>query len=340
MGLNPDGFVVRVIDAASTAPATPAYDRTLVPALPPVMSAPPIFASQALPQPRAYGIGRQESAWLVGEAVAPNQNATEIGVRIGDVVGRLDTLAVASIGRENAQRGVGVASTWRGWPIAISGHAFTANDDVVKRNGLEVRGSWMWHAPLSTFSIDAGGLTGKPLDIGFAEASFRQRQIVSTWRANEEIRISAEGGSITHYRGIARASLRGGAFSMAGEVQHDEARHDGIDVGGIESSILPRSAIPNRVFDPALPIGTLSGRRHDGTRVELNLPFLPATMFYQRHRTDTTSLSLAGLQVTLVSNATPILRLPALDVTAGAARILDEPLRNRTKWWFAMRWRP
>ncbi|HEV8660707.1 MAG TPA: hypothetical protein VGS96_19040 [Thermoanaerobaculia bacterium] len=340
MGLNPDGFVVRVIDAASTAPATPAYDRTLVPALPPVMSAPPIFASQALPQPRAYGIGRQESAWLVGEAVAPNQNATEIGVRIGDVVGRLDTLAVASIGRENAQRGVGVASTWRGWPIAISGHAFTANDDLVKRNGLEVRGSWMWHAPLSTFSIDAGGLTGKPLDIGFAEASFRQRQIVSTWRANEEIRITAEGGSITHYRGIARASLRGGAFSMAGEVQHDEARHDGIDVGGIESSILPRSAIPNRVFDPALPIGTLSGRRHDGTRVELNLPFLPATMFYQRHRTDTTSLSLAGLQVTLVSNATPILRLPALDVTAGAARILDEPLRNRTKWWFAMRWRP
>ncbi|HEY3056524.1 MAG TPA: hypothetical protein VGK31_11400 [Thermoanaerobaculia bacterium] len=340
MGLDPDGFVVRVIDAPSTAPATPAYDPTLVPAVPPAMTAPPPFASQGLPSPRPYGIGRQESAWLIGETFAPNQNATEIGVRTGDVIGRLDTLALASIGRENAQRGVGVASTWRGWPIAMSAHVFNANDHLVKRNGLEVRGSWTWQGPLSTFSIDAGGLTGKPLDIAFADASFRQRQIVSTWRANEEIRLSAEGGSLTHYRGIARASLRGSEVSIAGEYRHDEARTDGVDIGGIESSILPRSAIPNRAFDPALPIGTLSGRHHDGMRVEATLPILPATMFYQRHRTDTASLSLAGLEVTLVSNATPILRLPALDVTAGVARVLDEPLRNRRKWWFATRWRP
>jgi hypothetical protein len=340
MGLDPDGFVVRVIEKPAPAPAVPAYDPTLVPALPPAITPPPPFATQDLPPARAYGIGRQESAWVAGETFAPNQNATEIGVRIGDVVGRLDTLAMASIGRENAQRGLGVASTWRGWPIAISAHGFTADDHLVKRNGVEVRGSWTWHGPLHTFSIDAGGLTGNPIDIGFAAASYRQRQIISTWRVNEEIRLSAERGSLTHDRGIARVSLQGGGFSLAGQYQRDEARSDGVDVGGIESSILPRSAIPNRVFDPALPIGTLSGRRHDGTRVEATLPFLPATMFYQRHRTDTASVSLAGLEATLVSNATPILRLPALDVTAGVARILDAPLRNRTKWWFAMRWRP
>lgn len=343
MGLDPDGFVLRVIDGRSNAPQPPPYDPTLVPALPPAVAATAPFVSQELSPARPHGIGPQEISWLVGETLAPSQTAFEAGVRVGDVIGRLDTIALASLGSGNGQRGVGIASAWRGWPVAVSGHLFHADDRLVRRSGLEVRGSWSAQGPLMTWTVDAGALTGNPLDIGFAASSLRARQILmaSNWRAEEEVRLSGEEGTVSHFRGVARASLRNGSFSVTGRYQHDEPHGDDpIDIGGAESSILPRSAIPTRVFDPALPIGTLTGRYYDGVRLETTVPGVPATFFYQRHRTDTASLSLTGLQVTFVSAAHPLLGLPALDLTAGVARVLDEPLHNRTKWWLAMRWRP
>ncbi|HSP13337.1 MAG TPA: hypothetical protein VLV78_01145 [Thermoanaerobaculia bacterium] len=346
MGLEPDGFVLRVMEPRLPPGPQPAeagapWDASLVPALPPVIPAPPAFASEALSPSRPYGIGRQEITWLVGEQLATKQHATEVGVRIGDVIGRLDTLALGSIGSENAQRGAAIVSTWRGWPVVLSGNLFTADDRLVKRNGLEVRGSWRTQRPLGSFSIAAGGLTGRPLDIGFLQAAGARRQIFPSWRADEELLLWGERGSLAHYRGVVSASVKGGAFRIAGRYQHDESRgSSGVDVGGLQSSILPHSAIPNRIFDPALPIGTLSGRHYDGARIEATLPILPATAFYQHHRTESGSVALAGLELAFASGSVPLLRLPALDMTAGVARILDEPLRNRTEWWLAMRWRP
>lgn len=340
MGLDPDGLQLRVIDDKSVAPPAPAYDAALVPALP--LTLPPArFESRSLPPSRPYGVGRQEAKWLVAESIAPSQSATEVGVRVGDVIGRLDTFALASIGRNHGQRGAAIASKWRGWPIDIAAHAFTADDHFVKRHGVELRGSWSRQTPLGILRVDAGALAGKPLRLGFASAEYERRHVLSAWRANEEFRLAAEAGSLTHIRGVARGSLRRGSFSVGGRYQHDETRRDAtLDVGGITSSIIPLSAIPNRVFDPALPTGTLGGRRYDGARLETTLPGIPATIFYQTHRTDERSVDLAGLEFSFASLAEPILRYPGIDFTAGVARIFDEPLRNRTKWWFAMRWRP
>lgn len=341
MGLDPDGFVVRVIDGKTAAPLPPPYDAALVPALPPSIPAPAPFVSAPVPASHPYGHGRQEFDSFFGATMAPSQNAAEIGLRLGDVIGRLDTIAIASIGRDNGQRGIGVAAVWRGWPVLISGHFFDANDHLVKRRGAELRGSWSAQGPIVSWRADAGGLTGKPVHVGFADASVQARQVLSAWRTGQELRLSGETGSLTHFRVVARGSLRRSAFSVTGSVQHDQSRRDdGIEAGGAASSILPLSAIPNRVFDPALPVAVIRGRRYDGFRIETRLPAFPATLFYQRHRTDRASLSLVGAQWTFRSAPQPLIRYPALDFTAGVARILDEPLRNRTKWWFAMRWRP
>ena len=341
MGLDPDGFVLRVIGGKTPAPSAPAYDASLVPAVPPSIATPAPFLSQAVRDSRPYGIGRQEPEWFLAETIAPSQNATELGVRFGDLVGRLDTIVMGSLGRENGQRGVSVASAWRGWPFEIAGHVFDADDHLVKRSGIELRGSWSVQSPLMSLRVDAGGLTGRPIDLGFAGAALGFRQVLSVWRTDEELRTSAEAGSLTHVRGVARASLRRGGFSVVGKYQHDQSRGgEGVELGGAPSSILPLSAIPNRVFDPALPIATLTGRRYDSARIETTLPIFPVTLFYQQHRTDRASVSVAGLQVTFRSGPQPLIRYPGVDFTAGVARILDEPLRNRTKWWFAMRWRP
>ncbi|HSP33083.1 MAG TPA: hypothetical protein VLU46_02075 [Thermoanaerobaculia bacterium] len=330
MALQPDGFVLRTIDATTTAEAGAPYNAALVPALPPLIPTPPAFAAETVAPPRPYGIGPQEMSSFIGEAIAVDQNATELGVRLGDVVGRLDTLAMASIGRKNGQCGVAVASAWRGWPVAISAHLFRADDRIEKRSGVELRGSWTAQWPLTSIAIDAGGLTGNPLDIGFARAALQQRQVISTWRAAEEVVVNAERGTVNHERVLARLSLWQGSFHVGAQYAHD----NDAEVGGIESSILPRSAIPNRVFDPALPIGSLRGR-YDGTRIEASLPILPGTLFYQVHRAGGERLSVTGLETDFASPPIPIVRIPAFHVTAGVARA-----ESRTRWWFGLRWRP
>lgn len=111
-------------------------------------------------------------------------------------------------------------------------------------------------------------------------------------------------------------------------------------LGGLDSSILPRSAFYRHVLDPALPEAVLSGDRYDGWRVSTRVPVIPFELFYQAHRIDSTRLALAGAQLTLSSAPNPILKLPGFDVSLGVAYGLDEPIENETKWWLGMTWRP
>jgi hypothetical protein len=125
---------------------------------------------------------------------------------------------------------------------------------------------------------------------------------------------------------------------LAGRYQHDDG--SALEVGGLPSSIVPRSAFATRVLDPALPPRTLTGSAYDGWRVEALTPFLPFTAFYQRHDTGDEHLSLAGLEVKASAGPFPILKVPGVDFTLGVARIFDAPFADETKWWLGIRWRP
>ncbi len=341
MGLDPDGFVLRVADGAKTVSSSPPYDPALIPALPPPGQPLRSFASQDLPAARPYGAGRQEFTILFGQNFAPSQNAIEVGFRMGDVVGRLDTIALASFGRRDAQRGVAVASAWRGWPVTVSAHLFKSEDRRVESDGAELRGSWTRHFPAGLVAVDGGALAADPLTFGFAEVRGQMRQVRGSWRAAGELEVAAQAGDAQHYRVAGGMAMRSGSFRMGMRFQADEVLDDGIlEVGGLPSSILPRSAYSQRILDPALPPGTLRGDRYTGGRVEVALPSLPFTTFYQRHQMRSARLSLAGIELAVRSEPLPLLGLPALEMTAGAARIFDEPLKNDTKWWFGVRWLP
>jgi hypothetical protein len=342
MSLDPDGYVVRVLPSAAPAPTPrPVYEASLVPAIP---GAPPTvqpFAATEVAPPRAYGLGRQEFGWFLGQNVAPGQHATELGIRFGDVVGRLDTLLIGSLADDGGQRGAALVTAWRGWPVEVLAHAFRAEERGVRRDGLEVRGIWTRRAALRTFTLEGGGLAGEPRDLVFAEAAVGTRQVRTAWSASQGVRLSADAGDVTHWRAVANGAFRFGGWRVGARYQHDGGAR--VDIGGLPSSIVPRSAMATRVFDPALPIRTLTGRRYDGWRVEALTPFLPFTAFYQRHDTGDEQLSLAGLEVKLNSDPLPILKVPGLDVTLGAARVFDAPdapLHDETKWWLGIRWRP
>lgn len=327
MSLEPDGYVVRVLPSLEPVAVTRTYDPALVPALPPEPRTPAAFATQSVTS-RGYGIGRQEFAWFTSQNFAADQQAIELGVRFGDVVGRLDTLLIGSFAREDSPSGVALASAWRGWPVEVQGHAYHTEEET----GLELRGLWTHRFPRSRLTFEAGALSD---DLLFAAGAFGTSQNFGTSRLSESLRLEVDDD---HYRATAAVAFTGGSLRVAARYQLD--RGTPIAVGGLPSSILPRSAYAHRVLDPALPVAVLAGDDYDGWRIESTVPVLPLTAFYQRHEAGGAQLSLVGLEAKLNSDPLPILKFPGLDLTAGVARVLDAPLQGDTKWWLGMRWRP
>ncbi len=334
MTLEPDGYVVRVIERLEDAPPAPFLEASLVPAIPPVAPAASELlreAADAPPSaPRPYGIGRQELAWFASTNFASEQQAVEIGVRLGDVVGRLDTLLVASIARDDAPEGLAVMSAWRGWPVELRAHAYRADEE----RGAEVRAVWSRRLPRSRVTLEGGALGGDR-DLLFASGAFSTFQRFGAKRLEETVRIDVDDD---HWRGTLSAGFRAGSFRVGARYQHDEGAT--VALGGLPSSILPRSLYAHRILDPALPVAISSGDEYDGWRIETSVPGLPLTAFYQRHELGAASLSLAGAELVLHSVPNPILKIPGLDLTLGVAQILDAPLRGETKFWIGMRWWP
>ena len=62
MSLDPDGYLVRVLNEPKALPTTLLTDHDLAPALPPVPAPPVMLESRSVSEPRAYGTGRQELA--------------------------------------------------------------------------------------------------------------------------------------------------------------------------------------------------------------------------------------------------------------------------------------
>ncbi len=329
MTLDPDGYILHVLTNPTPIPQPPIPDGQYVPAIPPVPTQPAAFVAEPLTS-RGYGIGRQEWSWFSGVNIARGQNSFEVGARLGDVVGRLDTLLMVS----NEPRGVALASAWRGWPVELHAHAYRVEDrhsclsiedrqECLSSTGLELRAKWSRYR----FTIEGGALSN---EFAFASASFSPRQVFGTWRLEESLHVAVDDN---HQRAIIGAALRSGFLRIAARVQHD--RGDDLVLGGLASSILPRSAYARRVLDPALPVAALRGSDYDGWRVEAKVPSLPITAFYQRHELGGARISVRGLEAQLRTDPFPILKLPAVDVTAGVAQTGSD-----TNWWLGMRWHP
>ena len=340
MSLEPDGFVVRVIDGANEAPAVADIDLAFVPAVAPLAARTEPFTLGRIAAGEPYGIGRQEWSTVSGVNAAVDETAIELGLRFGDILGRLSTLVIGSFGRENGQDGLAVASVWRGWPVEVAAHVFHAEDQRETREGIEVRGGWERYTPLTALRIEAGGLAGD-VDLGFAAAGLALERLVGSWSADAFLAAAAETGSFDHARGSIDVEVSRGNMRFGMGYQYDVAKEgDFVEVGGLPSSIVPDSAFAKRIFDPALAAGTLRGERYNGFRAEAQLPVIPLTGFYQKHRTDLDDASLAGVTLSLSSDPFPILRVPGLDATLGAAMRVDDSEDDDIQWWIGMRWRP
>jgi hypothetical protein len=384
LSLTPDGLSLRRLPLSTPrvgVPVAPDLPRRLAPAVPPSPPArPEPFTRAEVAPSRPYGVGRQELLPLIGGNASSSGGAFELGVRGGDVVGRLDWLALGSAGGRGWPEGGALAATWRRWPAELGFHLFHAEERPgrgglldLDRQGIELSASrdWQWSGGALSLAGRALWDQASPASRG-PELDQRLASLTGVWAglrrwdlwrldpalsAHYEAGSTDGAGSWTRWGGAARLGVSHGSDRLTLTWRRDASRDvglplDGYQLGGAEVSLLPESALSNRVFVPALPAGARVGTEHEGERAEVELGFLgflPAPVFYERHRVWGFGeprggwLSLAGLEYRFRLGPMPVVRVPAFDLRVGVARILEDPLgdfEGSTRWWLVTSWRP
>jgi len=319
MSLDPDGYVVRVLPVAQTLLSVPPVADPSI-----THSTPVMLESREISKPKDYGLGHQEFATIFGGAYTSSMHATEAGVRFGDIVGKLDTIAVASLGDI---RGGALATMWRGWPIGIGAHLFSF-DDGTRHRGGELRASWRALWPTQSLALDGGYLSDRSNHAAFTEARWRVRQ--ERMKMSEELRVTVQ----SHVqRGLGRVSMRVAGYRLAAQWEHAISDDQTLPLGGIATTVMPQSLIAQRITDPALALSPLTGDRYNGGRVEIGSGMV--TAFYQQHRIDGQRLGYPGIEITMQSPPITWIKTPAFDLTIGAARV-----EGKSRWWAGLRYRP
>jgi len=345
------------------------------PAPPPVVEA--TAAAPAGPG-RRYGFGRQEVALLLGGSVSPSSRVAELGVRVGDVVGRLDTLALGAIADTAGPRGGTLAGAWRGWPVAVSVQLFTATENPsrqarevpdlgprldAQRRGVELEGTWQHEWRAGVLELGGGAYVGRVEPAGGASLAQRVGSVSArvtetpshgpwcfpasfdarfdTGRTGEDSWQRVSGGLEA---GVLRKGTGLTLSWRRASVRDVASDLDRLQLGGVSSSILPDAVQAGRILVAPLPAGTLIGEEYEGQKASLLVGGLP--LFFGRHRMWDRDrargewLRLVGLEWDLTGDPVPLVRLPGFHVTVGVARILDQPFKGVTQGWIGLAWRP
>lgn len=400
LSLEPQGLDLRRIDlpsrasvgtSADEAPAAPQTvelpptnlsPADLAPAVRPVPPSSPVkFAAAAVAPGRPYGLGRMEWQPLFSGSLATAAgNLGELGLRIGDPLGRFEVLALGGLGGAGSAgpRGASVDVTYRGLAVEISLRAF----DLVERPARATR-----PALSSGLDLDRTGLElTANLDRRFGalrtETSLAARseriEPLGAARSEDRSRLGlALGGAVDLSRGNLRFEPRlalygaagsgirtaGGALGFAldrdswgldlavrsARVTGARFDFDLLQVGGPPSGLAPWT--PERIEVSALAPGALLGSRYQGWRAELAVPDLPFHLLYERHRVGSDAagrsfgpwLALAGIERRFRLGSYPLAGLPAFEARAGVAQIVDDPRAEEVgerRGWLVLVWRP
>lgn len=368
-----DGLDVRHLQVPLEALPPVSVSSTLAPVVRPVAAAVPagLFDAELGPS-TDYGMGRQEWSTIFGGSESPSSRSVEIGMRLGDVVGRVDSILIGSIAGEGSEKGIALATAWRGWPVELKAHVFTADHDLSsqpglpggligpggrEQRGIEVSGHRTWFSRARRLDVTTGLLhqsvrkdragPRSGVTSAFFEPQIRYTPSVRGFHFSAELGGRWDGGEEAGRWGaeLAGSIRKGGTRAGVAWAHRWTENGEALLLGGAASSILPASARSERVLQPALPIGVLAGSEHQMQRATFDSGLLPAGVFYERHRMLSASgnwseLSLAGAELTLLSDPMPILKFPGLEVHLGVARIFDHPLEDDSTFWLTMKWVP
>lgn len=380
LGLDADGLDLRVLEPVPAEPLQPLETETaaLAPfARPPLREAERPVIAEVGPS-RPYGLGRLETRWLFGGGRTPSEQTWEVGLRVGDVIGRLDSMIVGAISNGGPQGG-SARAVWRGWPIEIEGHLFgfdrerrdspvsiprTADMPVEERWGGELIVGWNRGWRDARVGIEGGLLVDRieftdpghvevEREIGFFTMEATRRLPLHPWlfggsadlslllSEHEEEAWRGWSGEIGVVAGLDDHALAG--WYRRGELDEISPLLMSFVAGGSPTSLTPRFDHLVRVWSPGLVEGTVSGSHYEGWRAEIETELLPIVPFYEAHRAGDSLegdwTDLAGARVDLKLDPFPLLKLPGATLSLGGAYVLSGPRADETEWWITTRWR-
>jgi hypothetical protein len=381
LGLQADGLDLRAIKLPQPPTAAPeaALAVGLAPAVRPTPPPEPAPLSTApVGNSRFYGVGRQEWAPLIGGSLAPSSHAVEAGVRLGDVVGRLDALVIGSFADAAGPQGGTLGGAWRGWPVELSVRLFDATESPsqqprkvpgldrhldAQRQGVELEGAWRRHWLVGSLALGGGAYVGrvepggearKDQRLGFVKGAFEGRPSRGLWRFPGSVSVRFDGGRTDgdgwqRVRGEVEAGAlyRSTGLVLAWQrasVHGAGSDLDRLQLGGVPSSILPDAVLAGRILLSPLAVGTLIGDDYEGQTAKLLLGGLP--FLFERHRMWFQDeprgdwLRLVGIEWDVTGDPVPLVRLPGFHVTVGVAYILDQPFKDVTQGWIGLTWWP
>jgi hypothetical protein len=322
LALEPHGYDLRVLtdDEAATPLSPLVIDATLVPAVPPAAAARTEWRSFDPVPGRKYGAGRQEPMVIAGGTFAPSAQAWELGARGGDVVGRLDYLAVASLARDGrGPRGVAAAGAWRGWPVALGVHTYVVDEEPSRQpveapgigaaldarmRGVEARADWTRRlGGAARVDAESGVRLGSIEPVGgisvsaralWTRAGYAARPSRGPWHWRHGASLIVERGRTGDddwWRAGTQLDTGAGHLNRSLRVTWRRTTTGGapgpfdlVRLGGLQNSLLPRSLFNGRVLTPALPAGIGLGTDHEMQRVTLSHGDPGVSAFYERHR--------------------------------------------------------
>lgn len=332
-------------------PATP------LPARLPIAGGSPVTrpAPQAAPAPpearpstpERYGLGPIELSPVFGGAgtSAGGHGQVELGLRVGDPIGREQLLLIGSLGDPlGGMTGVRLGGSTRALPIELSVDGWGGRDPAfgIDRVGLVLEGSAERAFPSASASARFGGLSERPLgedqpgsrDAGFGAVS-------ADWREPRTALFGVGGSARGAFGrtggeasglwevGAEAVVLRGpqlrGGYTLGHAFGPTEL--DRFALGGTPSAVMPDAAAWWRVVDPAFGAGEQSGAWRDRIEVALELP---VALFATRHRLGDglgrTGETAVGVKTAFTTPAQPFFRVPAARLGAGVAcRVESSP---------------
>lgn len=331
----------------------PAAGTAMAPAMPPEVPLPP--PAPVVPVP--YGLGRPEVRLVYGGIASPAVGTTELGLRLGDVVGRHEVVSTAVL--SPTLRGGGGAWVLRVLPVDVGVRAWALSSPLGDTAGgsLELsdayvpeRGELRWRA-----GVVGTSPLGKAVDVGlvgFGLVDASRRVEVDDGWLEGGVSGRGVGGSVALADGSAwlRAGILG-AYVEAG-ARRGHAWAGEFTSGAVRTSFLSEGATAHQIWLPALEHGALSGGDHDARWVAVHPAGELLGLFWERHRawsgTDEDVASLYGLRLRVDLPAQPLVALPGLDLEAGFAYVAEDPQRgaltlgdpDAVVFWMAVGWRP
>ncbi len=325
-----------------------------------------------LPPERPYGVGPRRHRVIPVGTVEAGAATAGVAVHSVDPIGRLGWSVRGEAGSPALWRGAALSAAWRGTRPGVAGTMFWTRQRPTESAGMlaggldaEYAGAALWadamrdeggrtlrarlgasHGSLAVEAVDAVDRRVAFGELSVAAVRTRGGGGSTSTAVVLSPAVGATGGEAwTRLAGTLSAAAGTGRWALVGSAAYGRTRGgpawEEFAVGGVESSLVDPVLLTQRVAFSAYPTGTLRGPRfaagRGGVRASGLTLYLAAA---SAGETLDARVRAWGIETSVDGPALPLLRIPRLRVTAGAAYPLDAPVRHRIRAYASLSFGP